>query len=156
LYRKVSLTLFVWCVVGGQNDQTLSNAGPEADLDTQFALGLSFPTPGTFFSTGGSPPFNPDVLTPANTNEPYDDVSGVFPFFYSADVLTHSFGACHIQWLHFMLGLRDGAIPQTITTSYSDDEQTGKNTTFSSHLLLVRRGSELLHHSCVRPYPDWC
>jgi hypothetical protein len=26
-----------------------------------------------------------------------------------------------------MLALRDGDVPQTISTSYSDDEQTGKN-----------------------------
>jgi hypothetical protein len=26
-----------------------------------------------------------------------------------------------------MLGLRNGDVPQTISTSYSDDEQTGKN-----------------------------
>jgi tripeptidyl-peptidase-1 len=68
-------------MVGGQNDQTLANAGVEADLDTQFGLGLSFPTPGTFFSVGGSPPFNPDVLTPTNMNEPYDDVRGATSFF---------------------------------------------------------------------------
>ena len=45
--------------------------------DTQFAFGLTFPTPGTFWSTGGSPPFKPDVLTPDNSNEPYLDVSGL-------------------------------------------------------------------------------
>jgi hypothetical protein len=26
-----------------------------------------------------------------------------------------------------MMALRDGDVPQTISTSYSDDEQTGKN-----------------------------
>jgi tripeptidyl-peptidase-1 len=68
-------------MVGGQNDQTLGNAGVEADLDTQFGLGLSYPTPGTFYSVGGSPPFNPDVMTPTDTNEPYDDVRGAIPPF---------------------------------------------------------------------------
>jgi len=67
-------------MVDGTNDQTLSNAGPEADLDTQIGFGLSYPTPGTFFSVAGSPPFNQDVLTPMNTNEPYDDVRGATPF----------------------------------------------------------------------------
>ena len=42
--------------------------------DTQFAFGLTFPTPGTFFSTGGRPPFIPDIGTTTNTNEPYLDV----------------------------------------------------------------------------------
>lgn len=87
-------------VNGGQNDQTPGNAGPEANLDTQFGFGMSFPTPGTFYSTGGTPPFTQDARTPENTNEPYDD------------------------WLQFMLALRDGDVPQTISTSYSDDEQT--------------------------------
>ncbi|KAH8986019.1 subtilisin-like protein [Lactarius akahatsu] len=75
---------------GGQNNQTLDEAGPEADLDVQFGLGISFPTPGTFYSTGGRPPFIPDANTPENTNEPY----------------------------------QDHKIPQVISTSYADDEQT--------------------------------
>jgi hypothetical protein len=37
----------------------------------QFALGVSFPTPGTFYSTGGQPKFKPDKDTAVNTNEPY-------------------------------------------------------------------------------------
>lgn len=37
----------------------------------QFALGISFPIPGVFYSTGGRPPFIPDEHTPINTNEPY-------------------------------------------------------------------------------------
>ena len=56
-------------------------------MDTQFGFGLSFPTPGTFFSTGGSPPFQADALTPVNNNEPYLDVRCVSHPFYSADVL---------------------------------------------------------------------
>ena len=67
--------------------------------DTQFAFGLTFPTPGTFFSTGGSPPFIPDVLTPTDSNEPYT------------------------EWLDFVLSQK--TLPQTISTSYADDEQTG-------------------------------
>ncbi|KAH8977865.1 subtilisin-like protein [Lactarius hatsudake] len=83
---------------GGQNNQTLDEAGPEADLDVQFGLGISFPTPGTFYSTGGRPPFIPDANTPENTNEPYQD------------------------WLDFILAQHK--IPQVISTSYADDEQT--------------------------------
>ncbi|KAI8982751.1 tripeptidyl peptidase A [Trametes punicea] len=83
---------------GGQNSQNLSDAGAEANLDTQFGYGLTFPTPGTFFSTGGSPPFKPDDLTPTNTNEPYT------------------------QWLDFVLS--QPTLPRSISTSYADDEQT--------------------------------
>lgn len=56
------------------NNQSYAAAGIEANLDTQFGFGLTWPTPGTFYSTGGQPPFNPDMLTPTNTNEPYSYV----------------------------------------------------------------------------------
>ena len=71
-------------------------AGPEADLDTQFAFGLTYPTPGTFYSTGGSPPFNPDVTTTTNTNEPYDNVgeSSLYPRL--GLVLTPAFGITYL------------------------------------------------------------
>ncbi|RDB20085.1 Tripeptidyl-peptidase sed3 [Hypsizygus marmoreus] len=85
-------------VKGGLNDQNLSLAGAEANLDVQFAFGLSFPIPGTFWSTAGRPPFKPDVGTPTNTNEPYTD------------------------WLDFVLS--HPSPPLSISTSYGDDEQT--------------------------------
>ncbi|KAI5119608.1 hypothetical protein M0805_005778 [Coniferiporia weirii] len=85
-------------VNGGQNSQNISEAGDEADLDVQFAFGLTFPTPSTFFSTAGMPPFIPDIGTPTDTNEPYT------------------------IWLDFILSQDN--IPQTISTSYGDDEQT--------------------------------
>ncbi|KAG6891682.1 hypothetical protein C0992_010085 [Termitomyces sp. T32_za158] len=87
-------------VKGGLDDQNISNAGAEANLDVQFAFGLSFPIPSTFYSTAGRPPFIPDVNTPADTNEPYTD------------------------WLDFVLARND--TPLVISTSYGDDEQTGK------------------------------
>ncbi|PAV21239.1 tripeptidyl peptidase A [Pyrrhoderma noxium] len=83
---------------GGQNSQNISEAGVEANLDVQFAFGLTFPTPATFFSTGGRPPFIPDIGTPTDTNEPY------------------------LTWLEAILAHNDP--PQTISTSYGDDEQT--------------------------------
>jgi len=64
----------------------------------KYSVALSFPTPTFYYSTGGSPPFIPDDLSPNNTNEPY------------------------LDWLHFILN--QTTIPQTITTSYGDDEQT--------------------------------
>ncbi|KAJ7246547.1 tripeptidyl peptidase A [Mycena haematopus] len=85
-------------VYGSINNQSLSAAGAEANLDTQFAFGISYPTPGTFWTTGGLPPWLPDEHTPADTNEPY------------------------LDWLDFVL--RSDHIPQTISTSYADDEET--------------------------------
>ncbi|KAF8914260.1 subtilisin-like protein [Gymnopilus junonius] len=87
-------------VKGGLNTQNLSQAGGEANLDTQFAFGLSHPIPPTFFSTAGRPPFDADARTPTDTNEPYTD------------------------WLDFILSQPDKDIPRTISTSYGDDEQT--------------------------------
>ncbi|EIM87870.1 subtilisin-like protein [Stereum hirsutum FP-91666 SS1] len=98
LPQAVGTNFSVELVNGGENDQTPANAGAEANLDTQFALGVSFPTPGLFWSTGGSPPFIPDTGTPTDTNEPYT------------------------EWLDFVLN--QTTIPQTISTSYGDDEQT--------------------------------
>ncbi|KAF8886336.1 subtilisin-like protein [Infundibulicybe gibba] len=83
-------------VNGGGDDE--SDPGVEADLDIQYTTGISFPTPNVYYSTGGSPPFNPDSQTPTDTNEPY------------------------LDWLNFILA--QPSIPQTITTSYGDDEQT--------------------------------
>lgn len=70
----------------------------EGNLDAQQILSVVWPTPLKAFSTGGSPPFNPDRFTPTNTNEPY------------------------LTFLNYILGQSD--IPQVITTSYGDDEQT--------------------------------
>ncbi|KAG2068082.1 subtilisin-like protein [Suillus decipiens] len=83
---------------GGQNNQSYEAAGTEANLDTQFGFGLTWPTPGMFYSTGGEPPFDPDLLTGSDTNEPYSD------------------------WLDYVLS--QDPVPQTISTSYGDDEQT--------------------------------
>lgn len=50
---------------GGGDDQ--SDPGVEANLDIQYTIGMSFPTPNTYYSTGGSPPFNPDSQTTVST-----------------------------------------------------------------------------------------
>ncbi|KAJ7230500.1 peptidase S8/S53 domain-containing protein [Mycena pura] len=83
-------------VNGGLNTQ--SDPGVEANLDTQYTEAISFPTPNTYYSTGGSPPFITDSNTPSDTNEPY------------------------LDWLNFILS--QTTVPQTFTTSYGDDEQT--------------------------------
>lgn len=43
-------------------------------MDLQIAFGLTWPTPGTFYSTGGKPPFDPDTTEPDNMSEPYINV----------------------------------------------------------------------------------
>ncbi|KAI0340738.1 tripeptidyl peptidase A [Trametopsis cervina] len=92
----VNSTFKLILINGGQNNQ--SEPGGEANLDTQFAFGLTHPIPATFYSTGGSPPFIPDIGDPDNTNEPY------------------------LDWLDFVFN--HPSPPQTISTSYADVEQT--------------------------------
>ncbi|KAF8492103.1 tripeptidyl peptidase A [Gautieria morchelliformis] len=96
--EAVGSNFTVVSVNGGQNSQVPSQAGDEANLDTQYAFGLTFPTPATVFTTAGSPPFIPDDYTPTNSNEPY------------------------LNWVDFLLN--EASLPQTISTSYGDDEQT--------------------------------
>jgi tripeptidyl-peptidase I len=59
---------------------------------------MTYPTPNIFYSIAGSPPFIPDKFNPTNTNEPY------------------------LDWLKFIMS--QTTIPQTISMSYGDDEQT--------------------------------
>ncbi|KAG9317808.1 peptidase S8/S53 domain-containing protein [Chiua virens] len=110
---------------GGMNNQTYAAAGIEANLDTQFAFGLTYPTPATFYSTGGSPPFIPDLATPTDTNEPY------------------------ANWLDYVLSQE--YLPQTISTSYGDDEQsvpfTYATRVCASFAVLGARGISLMFSS---------
>lgn len=80
--------------------RSISQYTRQANLDIQYAVSISYPTPNIYYSVGGSPPFIPDSRTVKNTNEPY------------------------LEWLHWILALKDEEIPKTITTSYGDDEQT--------------------------------
>lgn len=93
-------------------------AGAEANLDTQYAFGITHPTPGVFWSTGGSPPYDPDERYPYNKNEPYETVS----FHISTRKLSTG-NSPPVQWLEYILAQDN--VPQTISTSYADDEQTG-------------------------------
>jgi tripeptidyl-peptidase I len=87
-------------ISNGINPQSLSLAGTEAALDIQYVVGLTYPSKTIFYSTGGSPPFNPDSATPTNTNEPY------------------------LDWVIYMSSLSDTVLPGVVTTSYGDNEQT--------------------------------
>ncbi|KAF1951791.1 tripeptidyl-peptidase 1 precursor [Byssothecium circinans] len=79
-------------------EQVADGTSREANLDVQAIAGISYKIPIVSFSTGGSPPFNPSVGTPDNTNEPY------------------------LAWVNWLLSQK--SIPPVISTSYSDDEQT--------------------------------
>jgi len=75
----------------------------EANLDAQYAYPLSYPTPGTYYSTGGLGELVPDLDQPVladDQNEPY------------------------LDFLHYVLKLPDNQLPQTLTTSYGEDEQS--------------------------------
>ncbi|KAH9218824.1 peptidase S8/S53 domain-containing protein [Leptodontidium sp. 2 PMI_412] len=75
----------------------------EANLDIQYAASLGYETNITYFSTAGRGPLVPDLDQPTqvdNQNEPY------------------------LEFLNYILALPDCDLPQTITTSYGEDEQS--------------------------------
>lgn len=83
---------------GGLNLQ-VDESGPqeigEANLDIQYGLAIAYPTPSTYYSTGGRPP----ETTPTEVdNEPY------------------------LEFLTYLLAQEK--IPQTISISYGDGEWT--------------------------------
>ncbi|KAF1941236.1 tripeptidyl-peptidase 1 precursor [Clathrospora elynae] len=80
------------------NQSTVKGISREANLDVQAISGISWKTPITSFSTGGQPPFIPDISTPENTNEPY------------------------LIWVNWLLTQK--SIPKIISSSYGDSEQT--------------------------------
>ncbi|KAL9102071.1 MAG: hypothetical protein Q9163_002752 [Psora crenata] len=97
-------------VNGGENQQTpntpeqlSTGKDMEGNLDAETILGIGYPTPLTAFTTGGMPPFLPDIVTrtdlkATNDNEPY------------------------AEFLQYVLSMRN--IPPVISCSYGDDEQT--------------------------------
>ncbi|PYH45974.1 S53 family peptidase [Aspergillus saccharolyticus JOP 1030-1] len=89
---------------GGVNDQnaTTEELG-EADLDVELIVGVSHPLPVTAFITGGLAPFIPDPDEPTeadDSNEPY------------------------LPYYEYLLSKPNSALPQVISNSYGDDEQT--------------------------------
>lgn len=92
-------------VANGEDDQAPFTATQledeldiEGDLDGELVLGISWPTTFMSWATGGSPPFIVDLNTPTDTNEPY------------------------LTWLAYVLA--QDTLPQVISTSYGDDEQS--------------------------------
>ncbi|KAI8634942.1 Pro-kumamolisin [Xylariaceae sp. FL1651] len=88
---------------GGVDNQEPAGDHGEANLDAQFQSAMSHPLPQFQFITGGSPPFVPSLGIPDsehNTNEPY------------------------LEYYTFLLNKTNEELPQVISNSYSDDEQT--------------------------------
>ncbi|KAF1849733.1 subtilisin-like protein [Cucurbitaria berberidis CBS 394.84] len=88
---------------GGLNDQNSTADSGEANLDLQYMLGLAQPLPITEFSTGGRAPWVADLDQPDeadSANEPY------------------------LEFLQSVLKLSQKDLPQVISTSYGENEQS--------------------------------
>jgi tripeptidyl-peptidase-1 len=88
---------------GGLNAQNASDDSGEANLDLQYIVGVSSPLPVTEFSTGGRGPWVADLDQPDladSGNEPY------------------------LEFLQGVLKLPQSELPQVISTSYGENEQS--------------------------------
>jgi tripeptidyl-peptidase-1 len=107
--------------------------GTEANLDVQYARAITESIPNVYYSTGGSPPI---VGGGTNDNEPY------------------------LEFLDYMLSLTDAQLPQTISISYGDDEDTVPlsyaDTTCNLFAQLGARGVSILVASGDAGVGDTC
>ncbi|KAJ8060713.1 hypothetical protein OCU04_011018 [Sclerotinia nivalis] len=98
--QNFSVTL----INGATNDQNPATAqNGEANLDVQNIIGVAHPLPVQEFITGGLPPFIPNIDVPTaadNSNEPY------------------------LPYYEYLQSLPNSALPQVISNSYGDDEDT--------------------------------
>ncbi|GIC90514.1 S53 family peptidase [Aspergillus udagawae] len=104
LFNIPSQNFSVELINGGVNDQNWATASlGEANLDVELIVAVSHPLPVVEFITGGSPPFVPNVDEPTaadNQNEPY------------------------LEYYEYLLSKPNSKLPQVISNSYGDDEQT--------------------------------
>ncbi|KAL2818691.1 peptidase S8/S53 domain-containing protein [Aspergillus granulosus] len=101
--HAVGLNFSVVTFNGGLNDQNSSEDSGEANLDLQYIVGVSAPLPVTEYSTGGRGKLVPDLSQPDpndNSNEPF------------------------LEFLQGILKLDQAELPQVISTSYGENEQT--------------------------------
>ncbi|CAK7211428.1 hypothetical protein SCUCBS95973_001112 [Sporothrix curviconia] len=86
------------------NDQNMTTASiDEANLDVQNIIGVAHPLPVTEFIAAGQPPFVPNIDQPTaadNENEPY------------------------LPYYRYLLSKRNDELPQVISNSYGDDEDS--------------------------------
>ncbi|KAI1642479.1 tripeptidyl-peptidase [Daldinia loculata] len=88
-------------VNGGLDDQSSNDDSGEANLDVQYILAISSPIPIREYSTGGRGPLEPTQDEPGpSSNEPY------------------------LEFLTYLLDQDDSALPQTLSTSYGEEEQS--------------------------------
>ncbi|KAK8073926.1 tripeptidyl-peptidase [Apiospora phragmitis] len=80
---------------GGLDDQDSSDSSVEANLDLQYVVGVAQPIPVVEYSTGGR-----TQPTPPGDNEPY------------------------LEFLTYILAQDDADLPQTLSTSYGEEEQS--------------------------------
>ncbi|KAJ5377270.1 uncharacterized protein N7496_004679 [Penicillium cataractarum] len=104
LFDIASQSFTVELLNGGVNNQNASESDlGEANLDVQLIVAVSHPLPVHEFITGGVAPFNPDADEPTasdDENEPY------------------------LIYYEYLLSKANSEIPQVISNSYGDDEQT--------------------------------
>ncbi|KAI0123397.1 Pro-kumamolisin [Xylariales sp. AK1849] len=81
-------------------EQMARSAGLEGALDVETLIGVAYPVPVVAWNVDGRPPFQASQNKIQNSNEPY------------------------MEWLHHLLAHEDGTLPQVISISYADEEQT--------------------------------
>ncbi|KAI1348314.1 tripeptidyl-peptidase [Xylaria sp. FL0043] len=101
LPSAVGQNFTVQLVNGGLNNQNSNSDSGEANLDVQYVLGVSAPIPILEYSTGGRGPLVPTKDEPGpSSNEPY------------------------LEFLTWILDQDDADLPQTISTSQGEEEQS--------------------------------
>jgi len=88
---------------GGLNGQNATDDSGEANLDLQYIVGLSSPLPVTEYSTGGRGPWVADLDQPD---------------------LAHSGNEPYLEFLQGVLKLSQQDLPQVLSTSYGENEQS--------------------------------
>lgn len=111
-------TFSVESIKGGLNPQNSSENSVEASLDIDYAVGMSYNTTATYYTTAGRGPLVPDLSSPDPddvSNEPY------------------------LDQLHYLLELDDEDLPSVLTTSYGENEQSVPETYSDSTCNLISR-----------------
>jgi len=102
--KTVGSTFSFTSINGGLLDQNATTSSVEANLDIQYTAGLVAPNIATtFYSAPGRGKLVPDIDQPSpddNQNEPY------------------------LDFFTYMISLADEQLPQVLTTSYGEDEQS--------------------------------
>lgn len=109
-------TFSVESIKGGLNLQNSTKDSTEASLDIDYAIGMSYNTNVTYYTTAGRGPLVPDLDEP----DP-DDISNE-PF---------------LDQLHYLLDLDDEDLPSVLTTSYGENEQSVPETYSDSSCNLI-------------------